>query len=237
MEQRLNKYISTCGICSRRNADELIKTGRISVNNTIVTEPGYTLDTERDTVYYDGEKLSSAKKVYYLLNKPRGYVTTTEDEKKRHVVTSLVPPIPKVFPVGRLDINTTGLLLLTNDGDFSNWLLHPSRGHERIYVAVLNHPLDEDRKKQLVKGVMLEKKYSKFAWIKYTSKNKRIVRVCATEGRNHFVKKMFQLLGLFVEELHREQLGPFSLGMVAPGKYIKIPEIKIRQLVQGSEDC
>lgn len=235
MLQRLNKYISTCGVCSRRDADDLIKSGRISVNNDTILEPGFSLDPTKDSVFYDGEKINVAKKVYYLLNKPKGYVTTTEDEKKRKIVTSLVPPLPKVFPVGRLDVNTTGLLLMTNDGDLTQLLLHPTHGYDRIYIAVLSEPLDEGRKKLLEKGVVLERKFSKFKYIKFVSKNKRIVQVCAKEGRNHFVKKMFALLGLFVVELHREQLGPFSLGDIPPGKYKKIPEPKIKEYINSIE--
>lgn len=232
MPQRLNKFLASAGVASRRNSDELILEGRISVNDKIVLEPGLTIDEERDKIYFDGEQVRLAKKVYYLMNKPRGVVTTTDDEKKRKTAVSLLPAIPKVFPVGRLDINTTGLLLLTNDGDFSNYLLHPSNGFLRVYIAVLSVPLDEKRKLQLEKGIMLEKKFSKFKKIEFVSKNKSIVRVTAAEGRNHFVKKMFSTLGIFVNELHREKLGPFELQSIPPGSYTKLHPAAIKAFME-----
>ncbi|MCE1187749.1 MAG: rRNA pseudouridine synthase [Ignavibacteria bacterium] len=232
MQVRLNKFIASSGLASRRNADELIKEARVMVNENIVLEPGLVIETDKDVVYLDGEKISQVKRVYYLLHKPRGYVTSTADEQKRPVVVSLVPPIPKVFPVGRLDINTTGLLLLTNDGDFSNFILHPSNGFIREYIAELNVPLDEVRRKQLEKGIMVEKKFSRFLSVKFPTKNKKIVVVRAEEGRNHFVKNMFSTLGIMVVKLHREKLGPFAVEGIHPGRYIIVPESKIKKLLE-----
>jgi 23S rRNA pseudouridine2605 synthase len=207
---RLNKFIAECGITSRRNADDLIRDGRIQVNNKIVMELGYSIDPEKDKVYYDGDLLRNESVVYYLLNKPKGYVTTTKDEKHRKIITELIPKGRRVFPVGRLDVNTTGVLLLTNDGDFSNFLLHPSHKFVRSYIAKLHRPISEEEKERLCAGIILDKRKSKFASMEILSKDKTKVRVTTVEGRNHFVKKMFAQLGAFVDTLHREKFADFS---------------------------
>jgi 23S rRNA pseudouridine2605 synthase len=207
---RLNKYIAECGIASRRNADALIRDGRIQVNNKIITELGYSVDPVKDKVYYDGDLLRNESLVYYLLNKPKGYVTTTKDEKHRNIVTELIPKGRRVFPVGRLDVNTTGVLLLTNDGDFSNFLLHPSHKFVRTYIAQLHRPISEEERARLVDGIILDRRKSKFASLEFLSKDKTRVKVTTIEGRNHFVKRMFEQLGAFVNTLHREQFAEFS---------------------------
>ena len=125
MLTRLNKYIAESGITSRRKSDELILQGRVTVNNKVIAELGYKIDSEHDNVMVDGEKVNPRRHIYFLLNKPSGVVTTTDDEKKRRTVVDLINVNEKIFPVGRLDYNTTGVLLLTNDGEFSNFLTHP----------------------------------------------------------------------------------------------------------------
>lgn len=141
MKIRLNKYLSECGIASRRKSEELIKEGRITVNNKTITELFYTVD-EKDIVAFDGEIIRAEKKIYFLLNKPKGYITTTSDEKGRKKVTDLINCKQKIFPVGRLDYDTTGVLLLTNDGDFSNFLTHPKNKIPRVYHVFykFHHP-------------------------------------------------------------------------------------------------
>jgi 23S rRNA pseudouridine2605 synthase len=234
-KMRLNKYLAACGIASRRKADELIREGRISVNQKVIRELGKEIDPDKDKVYYDAELIHPPKRVYYLLHKPEGYVTTTDDEKKRAVVTELVPPLPPVFPVGRLDINTTGLLILTNDGDFANDLMHPRNGWKRTYIAKLNRPLQPEHQTRLIRGVVLDKIYSKFTNITPVNKAKTIVRIETAEGRNHFVKKMCAVFGYTVEALHRESFGPFALGNMAKGSYRKISIAEIDKLRNVNE--
>jgi 23S rRNA pseudouridine2605 synthase len=225
---RLNKYIAECGVTSRRNADVLIREGRIQVNNTIVMELGFSVDPAKDKVYYDGDLLRNESSIYYLLNKPKGYVTTTKDEKHRNIVTELIPKGRRVFPVGRLDVNTTGVLLLTNDGDFTNFLLHPSHKFVRTYVAKLHRPISEEERLRFLDGIILDKRKSKFVSLEFMSKDRTIVRVTTVEGRNHFVKRMFAQMGAFVDTLHREKFGDFSDFGLPVGSYriIHIKEIE-----------
>lgn len=189
MKIRLNKYLSECGIASRRKSEELIKEGRITVNNKTITELFYTVD-EKDIVAFDGEIIRAEKKIYFLLNKPKGYITTTSDEKGRKKVTDLINCKQKIFPVGRLDYDTTGVLLLTNDGDFSNFLTHPKNKIPRVYHVLLDKELELEDKNRLLKGIFLEKRKSKFEAIEQLKKRGfDKISVTTTEGRNHFVKK------------------------------------------------
>ena len=229
---RLNKYIAECGVVSRRKADDLIKTGRIQVNKEIVIELGHTIDPVKDKVYYDGVQLKAESVSYYLLNKPKGYVTTTSDEKHRDIVTELIPKGKRIFPVGRLDVNTTGVLLLTNDGEFSNFVLHPSRKFERVYVAKLHRELSEEERNLLCNGIILDKRKSRFANLEFISKDKKLVRVTTVEGRNHFVKKMFLQLGAFVNALHRERFADFTDFGIPVGSYRIIPPKEIEAFMR-----
>ncbi len=168
---RLNKYISECGIASRRKSDELIYDGRVSVNGNIVLELGTKIDTDTDQISIDGEYLKTRKKVYFLLNKPKGVITSTTDDKKRTTVTDLINTKEKIFPVGRLDFNTTGVLLLTNDGELTNFLTHPKNGFEREYEVLLDKPLELEDRLQLLKGVYIDKRKSVFTKIEFPKKN------------------------------------------------------------------
>lgn len=208
---RLNRYLSECGLGSRRKVEEFILQGRIEINGKTVAELAHNVEIEKDTVTFDGEKVKRQSKAYYLLNKPKGYVTTTSDEKNRRTVLELIKTNVKVFPVGRLDYNTTGVLLLTNDGDFTNYLLHPNNKVRRVYRAVIDKPLEIKDKEKMLKGLYLEGKKGRFEEIIVTRKS-TIVNVTAIEGRNHFVKKMFQTLGYNVDELARINYGGITLG-------------------------
>ena len=201
---RLNKFIADSGLTSRRKAEELILQGRVSVNNITVTKLAFEVDNESDTVYVDGEKIKQAEHVYYLMNKPKGVVTTTDDEKKRMTVTDLIKSKQKIFPVGRLDYNTTGVLILTNDGDFAQKLIHPKNNIIREYEVSLDKELDFEHEKTLLNGVFIDGTRGKFIAIKYgKKKSRKNIIVQCTEGRNHFVKKMFTTLNYTVEKLHR----------------------------------
>ena len=155
MKVRLNKFLSECGVASRRKSEEMILQGRIMVNGRTVSELGMKIDPEKDIVLADGERVKPQKKVYFLLNKPKGVVTTTKDEKGRPTVLDLVNVSQSIFPVGRLDFNTTGALLLTNDGDFAEKLIHPRNKFERVYLVVLDKPLQNEHKEKMLKGIFL----------------------------------------------------------------------------------
>lgn len=232
MIQRLNKYLSECGIASRRKSDLLIQEGRVKVNGKIVFELGIKVDTEKDEILIDGEKSKAQRKIYFLLNKPKGVITTTKDEKDRTTVVDLIHTREKIFPVGRLDFNTTGLLILTNDGDFSNYLTHPRNEIEREYEVKLDKPLLKEHREELLKGIYIEKRKSKFVNISFPKENNYfIVRVITVEGRNHFVKRMFDNFQYNVVELSRIRFGKLTLKNLRRGESRILTEKEIKFLM------
>ncbi len=185
--------------------------GRVFVNGTVIKDLSYKIDPANDVVYFDGVKLKSKEKVYFILNKPKGVITSTSDEKSRKTVMDLIDTKEKIFPVGRLDYNTTGLLLLTNDGDFSNQVTHPSYKVERDYITKLDKDLEGKDKDKLLKGIYIDRRKSIFTNIAFPKKNNfSLVKVITVEGSNHFVKNMFSSLGYRVRELDRESFGKFN---------------------------
>ena len=202
---RINKFISESGISSRRKSEELILQGRVSVNGKIISDLSFKVDAENDKVFLDGERISPKKHLYFILNKPKGIVTTTNDEKNRKTVVDLIKTKEKIFPVGRLDYDTTGVLLLTNDGDFSNLLTHPKNKVPRIYEAKIDRPLLEEDKEKFLHGIYIKGIKGKFKYVMFPLKNnKKVINVTAIEGRNHFVKNMFSALGYTVLTLNRK---------------------------------
>ena len=227
---RLNKFIADSGLTSRRKAEELILQGRVTVNNKTVTKLAFTIDTENDEVTVDGERIKPADHVYYLLNKPKGVVTTTDDEKNRMTVTDLIKSKQKIFPIGRLDFNTTGVLILTNDGEFAQKLIHPKNNIIRQYEVKIDKELEAEHENALLKGVFIDGTRGKFISIKYgKKKDKKNLTVECTEGRNHFVKKMFTTINYTVEKLHRS-----SFAGIVPdipiGSYRKLTPDEITKL-------
>ena len=226
---RLNKFLPECGIASRRKSEELILQGRVSINGNVVLDLATQIDPSKDIVQLDGERIKSAKKVYYLLHKPKGVITSTKDEKDRKTVVDLINTREKIFPVGRLDFNTTGVLILTNDGEFSNFITHPRNKIRREYFATLNKPLEEEDRNKLLKSITIEGKRGKFNEVTYTSpKNKKHVSVVTVEGRNHFVKNMFSALGYFVSKLERKSFGPFDVKNIPQGGYRELTDKEIK---------
>jgi len=231
MKMRLNKFIAECGIASRRKSESFILEGRVAVNGKTVNQLSFIVDTDNDIVTLDGEKLKLEKKVYFLLNKPKGYVTTTSDEKKRKKVTDLINTQHKIFPVGRLDYNTTGVLILTNDGDFANFLTHPSNQIPREYKVLLNRDLEVKDKEKLLTGIYLDKRKSKFEEINFFRKGDyKKIKVITVEGRNRFVKRMFGALGYHVEELERIRFGTFTVQNLPRGSYRKLSYTEIQNV-------
>ena len=227
---RLNKFIADSGVTSRRKAEELILQGRVMVNNQTVTKLAFNIDTENDEVSVDGEKIKPAEHVYYLLNKPKGVVTTTDDEKNRMTVTDLIKSKQKLFPVGRLDYNTTGVLILTNDGEFAQKLIHPRNKIIREYEVKLDKELSFEDEKTLLKGVFIDGTRGTFIVIKFgKKKDRKNIVVHCTEGRNHFVKKMFSTINYTVEKLHRSNFAGISPD-IPVGAYRKLSKDELLKL-------
>jgi 23S rRNA pseudouridine2605 synthase len=225
---RLNKYLASCGVGSRRKVEELIVQGRVEVNNKTIIDLAFQVNEETDHVKVDDQKLAIRRHVYYLLNKPKGVITTTADEKDRKTVVDLIDTKEIIFPVGRLDYNTTGVLFLTNDGEFSNLVTHPRNKIPRDYEVLLDKPLDDKDKEKLLKGIYLEGERGRFKQIVFPKKNHfNSVVVTAVEGRNHFVKKMFGALSYTVKTLNRVSFA---------GVYADIPVGNYRELTKSEID-
>ena len=231
MKVRLNKYLASCGVGSRRKVEELITQGRVDVNNKTVIELASQVDEETDHVMVDGQRIAPRSHVYYLLNKPKGVITTTADERDRQTVVDLIDTKDVIFPVGRLDYNTTGVLILTNDGDFSNLLTHPKNKIPREYEVQLDRPLDEKDKEKLLKGIYLEGEKGRFKEIEFPKKNHFTnVIVTAVEGRNHFVKKMFAALSYTVKNLNRISFANIYAD-IPVGNYRKLTKSEIEEVI------
>ncbi len=201
---RLNRYLAQAGVGSRREADELITTGVVTVNGKVVTELGTKIKPD-DVVHYGGQKLSMEQKRYVLMNKPKDTITTTDDPRERHTVMDLIAKActERLYPVGRLDRNTTGVLLLTNDGDLAKKLTHPSHGAEKIYHATLDKSITVDDLHKLVEGVRLEDGPASAEEASYVGDSKREVGLKLHMGRNRVVRRMFEALGYEVVKLDR----------------------------------
>ncbi|MBC7426426.1 MAG: rRNA pseudouridine synthase [Bacteroidia bacterium] len=229
---RLNRFIANSGICSRREADTLIEQGLITVNGTVVTEVGTKVKRE-DTVKYNGSRIKPEPFVYLLLNKPKDYLTTTDDDKGRKTVMDLVADASseRLFPVGRLDRNTTGVILLTNDGEITQALTHPRFQIKKIYHVVLDKKVSGDDLNKLIDGVYLEDGMVKADAVAYVEKeDKRHVGIEIHSGKNRVVRRMFESLGYEVEKLDRVAFGDFTKKNVERGQYRFLNEKEIGYL-------
>lgn len=222
MEQRIQKIISDAGIMSRRKAEELIASGRVKVNGR-PCKLGDKADTKNDIISIDGENLYiDAKKsnLYIMLNKPRGYVTTMQDELGRKCVTELLKDVPeRVYPIGRLDKNSEGLLLFTNDGKFANEIMHPSCHIPKTYRVTVRPDITEDQVLTLTEGVMLDDGKTLPASVLVLAKEpgRVVLQITIKEGRNRQIRRMCEAVGLEVARLKRTSVGPLKLGMLKPG--------------------
>ena len=223
--ERLQKVIAQSGLTSRRKAEELIKLGKVKVNGKIVTELGTKVDS-KDTIEVDNKILEKENKEYYLLNKPRGYITSTSDDRDRKVVTSLINTSARIFPVGRLDYDTTGVLLLTNDGDFANILMQPKNNIEKVYLAKIEGIIKGEQINRLKSGVEIDGIKVKASRVKLkrinNESNTSMVEITIHEGKNHQVKKMFEKVGYRVEKLTRKRIAIFTTENLKSGEYRKI---------------
>lgn len=234
--ERLQKIIANSGYCSRRKAEELIINGQVYVDGVLVTELG-TKVNGTETIVVEGVTLNKqAKKEYYLLNKPRGYICSLKDEKGRKVVTELINTKERIYPVGRLDYDTTGVLLLTNDGEFANILMHPSNEVEKTYLAIIEGIMTTEEIYKLKDGVVIEgvKVTPKRLKIKKKDleKNKSKVEITIVEGRNHIVKKMFEAVGHPVNKLTRERLAFLDVKGLQSGEYRYLTNDEVKQLMK-----
>lgn len=233
--ERLQKVIAKAGITSRRKAEELIMAGVVKVNGTVIRELG-TKVSPKDLIEVNGQVIGKEKKVYYLLNKPRGVITSVSDEKNRKTVVDLIDCKERIYPVGRLDYDTTGVLLLTNDGDFANILMHPSHKVEKVYLAKVAGIVKGDTIHALENGVRLDGKLIKPSRVKLrkinTKQNTSYVEVSIHEGMNHQVKKMFQAVGFEVLKLKRERLAFFDVKDLKSGQYRMLSPKEVARVYQ-----
>lgn len=231
---RIQKMIADCGYCSRRKAEELISQGRVKVNGRSIKlgdKCGY-----KDLITIDGEKLYVPKKkkfLYIMMNKPRGYVTTVSDELDRRCVMDLLGEVEeRVYPVGRLDRNSEGLLLFTNDGEFANSIMHPSRHVSKTYRVTVRPDISDEQLVALSEGVEIDgkKTFPASVVVKDKEPGRVVMLITIKEGRNRQIRKMCEAVGLEVARLRRISIGPLKLGMLKPGDYREITAEELRAL-------
>ncbi len=231
--ERLSKVIASSGIASRRKAEELIDKGLVKVNGKIIREQGVKVDTS-DIIEVNNHILKKELKEYYLLYKPRGVVTTTSDDKDRKTVIDLINTSKRIYPVGRLDYDTTGILLLTNDGELTNILTHPSNNIDKVYVAKVKGLIGKSQIMSLERGVIIDDvktSKAKARILKYDKKtDSSYVELIIHEGKNHQVKKMFESIGYDVLKLKRERYAFLTLDGLKSGEYRKLSPKEIKKL-------
>ena len=234
--ERLQKVIANSGYTSRRKAEELIKSGCVYVNGEKVTELG-TKVSYNDAIVINGEMLQvSDEKVYYLLNKPRGVITSVSDDKERKTVVDIIETDKRIYPIGRLDYDTTGLLLLTNDGDLANILMHPKFNVEKKYIAKLNKFFEISDLKKLEKGILIDNVKCIPTRVKIKTNNRikdfSIIEISIVEGRNHIIKRIFNELGYLVDKLSRIEYAFLTLDGLKSGEYRKLNIKEVKKLYE-----
>ncbi len=228
---RINKFISETGICSRRNADNLIDEKRVKINGKIVNEKGVFVDIEKDVVEIDNKKISINKnKRYIMLNKPKGYITTVKEQFNRPCVMDLIENNLRLYPVGRLDMDTSGLLILTNDGDFANKITHPKNHIRKTYEVETNNNISDKDIENLEKGVDIGGYITKPSIIKRLGKNK--INIVISEGKNRQVRKMLEAVNNKVVNLKRTKIGNLSLGNLKIGSYRDINKEELNKIFE-----
>lgn len=232
--ERLQKVIAHAGIASRRKAEELILEGRVKVNGSVVKELGRKV-TASDRVEVDGVQIESEEPVYFLFYKPRGVISSVHDDKGRKIVTDFFETIEqRIYPVGRLDYDTSGLLLLTNDGEFANLLMHPSNEIEKVYVAKTKGIPSREKLTSLSRGIVLEDGKTAPAKVKLMTVDKKkdtaIVEIAIHEGRNRQVRRMFEAIGHPVLKLKRERYGFLTLDGLRTGEIRELTHHEVKQL-------
>jgi len=231
--ERLQKVIANSGYVSRRKAEELIIAGKVKVNGETVFELG-TKVSSKDMIEVDGYIIKNEEKVYFLLNKPRGIITSTNDEKGRKTVTDLINTTKRIYPVGRLDYDTTGVLLLTNDGELTNLLTHPKNKIDKLYIAKVKGLVGKKQINTLERGVIIDGVKTSRARARIKKYDKKtdtsIVELIIHEGKNHQVKKMFEALGYQVIKLRRDSFSFLTTIGLKSGEYRKLSPKEVKKL-------
>lgn len=231
--ERLQKVIANSGYTSRRKAEELIKAGQVKVNGQVVRELGVKVDTS-DEIMIGYDMIKQDNKVYFLLNKPRGVISSVSDDKNRKTVVDLIDTDYRIYPVGRLDYDTTGALILTNDGELTNLLTHPKNKIDKLYIAKVKGLVDKKEVNALKRGVVIDGKRTSEAKVKVRKFDKKtnssIVEITIHEGRNHQVKKMFEVLGHEVLKLKREKVAFLDVKSLKSGEYRILTPKEVKKL-------
>lgn len=240
MQERLQKFLAECGVASRRKCEEYIMQGKVKVNGNLVTELGTKIDVDKDEVVFDEKKVKKEeKKVYILLNKPIGYVTTSDEQFGRDKVLDLVKVKERIVPVGRLDMYTSGALILTNDGDFVYKVTHPKHEITKTYTVTVKGIIKKEEVEMLKKGVKIEDYVTKPAVVKIlkTDEEKDISRLEITihEGKNRQVRKMCEAVGRKVLALHRSKIGKIGVKDIDLGKWRFLTKNEVNMLVGNVE--
>ena len=238
MEERLQKYLAECGVASRRKCEELILQGKVKVNNQIVTELGVKVNPEKDIVKFEDKEVKpTSKMVYILLNKPIGYVTTADDQFGRDTVLDLVKVKERIVPVGRLDMYTSGALILTNNGDFVYKVTHPKHEIEKTYTVTVKGIIKNEEVEQLRKGVKIDDYITKPAKVKILKtdieKNISRLEIVIHEGKNRQVRKMCESVGRKVLALHRSKIGKIGVKDIELGKWRYLKDREIQELLKN----
>lgn len=234
-QERLQKYLSECSVASRRKSEELIKAGKVKVNGRIA-QIGDKIDTKKDTVTVNGKKVVAVKQKYYImLNKPRGYVTTMSDELGRKCVAELVQDVGAVvYPVGRLDRDSEGLLLLTNDGEFANAVMHPRKHVPKTYRVTVRSNINDAQIEKLESGIDIDGdgRETLPASVRVIEKSaaRSVLEITIFEGRNRQIRKMCESVSLEVIRLKRNAVGSIKLGMLQPGKWRELTDDEVHKL-------
>lgn len=226
---RINKFLGNSGVCSRRQADEYIEAGRISINGVVVEKLGTMVNQTTDKVALDGVNIEKDKKnIYIMLNKPQGYVTTSKDQYNRPSVVDLIKEHGRIYPVGRLDMYSEGLLLLTNDGEFTNSITHPSKQIAKTYIVKVDIDISDKQLKDLENGVDIDGYVTGKAISKRISSNE--FELCIFEGKNRQIRRMCESLGFNVINLKRIKIGKLELGNLKKGEYLLLKEKDLKKI-------
>jgi len=228
---RVQKILSNFGFCSRRQAEVLIEKGYVSVNDEVITI-GDKADPKKDVIKVKGEVITESRKVYLMLNKPKGYVSTLSDPQQRKTIVELVKIKERVFPIGRLDINTEGLILLTNDGDFANLIMHPRYNIKKKYVVKIREPIKREDVENLKNGVNLLDGKTSPAKVKVLNKDRTLIEIVIHEGKNRILRRMFNELGYYVMELKRVKIEFLELRNLSKGRWRELKPNEVARMTR-----
>lgn len=231
---RLQKFMSECGVASRRKSEELIESGKVRVNGAVASL-GDKINPKKDTVTVNGKKIVKQKEhKYIMLHKPRGFITTMSDEMERKCVAQLISDVPqRVYPVGRLDRDSEGLLLFTNDGEFANALTHPKKHVSKTYRVTVRPGITDEQLSAITEGIIIDDRKTVPAEVRVVTKeeNRVVLEIILYEGRNRQIRKMCEQLGLEVARLKRTAIGSVKLGMLKQGDWRELTEDEVRKLM------